>query len=367
MAHTRILQIVDSLTLGGTESVAVNLANDISEIKGFQAFFVCTREEGPLVKRLKPSVKYLFLDKKRQMDFGAMLKLHRFIKANKIDIIHAHSTSFFYPVLLKFLHRYKLVWHDHYGMEIKPDGKRSYPYIGFSRFMDFAISVNDKLLKNNIEHLHVPKSKQTYLPNYSVYLPTAGSLAPVLKGEKQFRIVCLANLRPQKDHKTLLEAFSIVKQRFPLATLYCLGITLGDSWEQEVRELVLKLSLEDSVVFTGSVENPFLYLEKAAVAVLSSESEGLPLSLIEYGLASLPVVCTNVGQCAELLEKGKNGMLVPAKDAMALANAIGRIFENEDLGRSLSSHFNSFIRNSYGKEAILQRLVDIYLNTKNTR
>ena len=364
MAHTRILQIVDSLTIGGTESVAVNLANDISGLPGFEAFLVCTRDEGALVKRIKPSVKYLFLDKKHQLDAKAILKLHRFIGRHKIDIVHAHSTSFFYPVLLKLFHRYKLVWHDHYGMEIKADGKRSYPYIAFSRFMDFAISVNEKLLANNIEHLHVAAGQQTYLPNYSVYIPTNSSGDTVLKGTKEFRIVCLANLRPQKDHATLINAFNLIKKRFPLATLYCIGIALGDAYESDIRQLVAQLDLEKDIFFTGSVENPFVYLENAAVAVLSSKSEGLPLSLIEYGLASLPVVCTNVGQCAELLQNGKNGILVASQNETALADGIMRFFDDKVLGERLSSDFNSFIRNSYSKEAILQRLIDIYRNTK---
>jgi glycosyltransferase involved in cell wall biosynthesis len=360
MEPIRVLQIVDSLNIGGAESVALNLANDLNDEPGYQSFLVCTREEGPLNERIRPGVGYLFLSKKRQLDVAAILKLHRFIRQHKIDIVHAHSTSFYYPALLKILHRYKLVWHDHYGMEIKPDGKRWYPYIPFSRAFNFAISVNENLLASNKMHLHVKANKQDYLPNYSVSLATGNTEKLDLTGNDAYRIVCLANLRPQKDHQNLLHAFKVVKSQLPQATLYCLGICSGDEYEKEIRKLIISLELTDSVVLTGGVSNPFLYLERSAVAVLSSLSEGLPLSLIEYGLAGLPVVCTNVGQCADLLKGGENGILVPASNAAELGKAIIKLFTIAGLKEKLAASFNSFIRNHYSKQAILQKLKIIY-------
>ena len=360
MEPIRVLQIVDNLTLGGTESVALNLANDLNDEPGFQSFLVCTREEGPLNERIKPGVTYLFLGKKRQLDIAAIWKLHKFIRRNRINIVHAHSTSFYYPALLKVLHRFKLVWHDHYGLDIKPDGKRHYPYIPFSRAFNFAICVNETLLASNKKHLHVKAEKQDYLPNYSVTLSTNNSAALSLTGSDAFRIVCLANLRPQKDHKTLIEAFKIVKEQVPQSTLYCIGICTGDEYEKDIRQLIKNLNLEVSVVLTGGVNNPFLYLERSAVGVLSSQSEGLPLSLIEYGLAGLPVVCTSVGQCPDLLRGGENGILVPPGDSVALGNAIVSFFKTEGLKERLAFNFNFFIRNHYSKQAILQKLKIIY-------
>jgi len=360
MEPIRVLQIVDNLTLGGTESVALNLANDLAEEPGFKSFLVCTRELGPLQDRIKPGVVFLFLAKKRQLDVAAILKLHRFIGANRINIVHAHSTSFYYPALLKIFHGFKLVWHDHYGLETKPDGKRSYPYIPFSRAFNFAISVNQILLDSNKKHLFVKDMMQTYLPNYSVSLGTDDSLPLSLIGSDANRIVCLANLRPQKDHKNLIAAFKLVKEQIPEATLYCVGVCTGDEYEIEVRQLIKLMGLENSVVLTGGVNNPFLYLKRSAIGVLSSKSEGLPLSLIEYGLAGLPVVCTNVGQCGELLKDKENGILVPSENATELGNAMIALLTMPALKEKLAKGFHSFIRNHYTKQAILQKLKIIY-------
>jgi glycosyltransferase involved in cell wall biosynthesis len=360
MEPLRVLQIVDSLTIGGAESVALNLANDISSLPGYKAFLVCTREEGPLKERIDNKVSYLFLNKKKTLDLAAIKKLHQFIVANKIQIIHAHSTSFLYPVLLKLFCNYKIVWHDHYGLEIGPNGKRIYKYIPFSRLFNYAISVNEKLLASNIKYLHLSSVKQAYIPNYSVAQSADAANELKLIGVDSHRIVCLANLRPQKDHENLLHAFKIIHKNEPLATLYCLGICMGDAYEHKIRSLIESLGLSNVVVLTGGVANPFIYLKRAAVGVLSSKSEGLPLSLIEYGLAGLPVVCTNVGQCADLLDNGNNGLLVPAGDSNELAAAVLKYFNNENLKLHLLSKLRSFIRNNYSKEAILQKIDSIY-------
>ena len=167
-----------------------------------------------------------------------------------------------------------------------------------------------------------------------------------------------------KDHINLLQAFKLVKDQLPEATLYCVGICNGDDCEKDIRQLIIHLNLSDSVVLTGGVSNPFLYLEKSAIGVLSSASEGLPLSLIEYGLAGLPVVCTEVGQCADLLKNGENGLLVPAANAAALGTAMVRLLKDNGLKATYAANFNSFIRNHYSKQAILQKLKTIYTSLR---
>jgi glycosyltransferase involved in cell wall biosynthesis len=358
MQTIRVAQIVDSLLPGGTESVAVNLANDLAEESCFLSYLICSRGEGELKQRIKPGVTYLSLNKKRSLDLPALWRLLQFIRKHKINIIHAHSTSFFFPVLIKRLCSFKLVWHDHYGLDVPVSGKRIYPYIFFSHFFDYAISVNERLLNSNRKHLHIGPQQQSYLPNYSVSLPV--SELPEMKGLQAERLICLANLRPQKDHLTLLTALRLIKDVYPSVTLYCVGIGEADAYETEVRQLTKDLELDDNVVFTGSVSNPFSYLQQCSIGVLSSSSEGLPLSLIEYGLAGLSVVCTRVGQCAELLQDGKNGLLVEPQNAVALAEACIQLLKDENLKRQLAVNFTAFVRNHYSKQAILHRLISIY-------
>ena len=111
----RILQIIDSLEAGGAERMAVNYANALAEKIDFSGL-VSTRKEGALLDQINSNVSYMCLNKKGTFDLKALFVLRKFVVENKIEIIHAHSTSFFIAFLLKLLYpSLKLIWHDHYG------------------------------------------------------------------------------------------------------------------------------------------------------------------------------------------------------------------------------------------------------------
>ena len=96
----RIVQLIDSLEAGGAERMAVNYANALSESIVFSGL-VTTRKEGALKKQIGEKVSYLFLDKKRTLDIKAIFKLRKYISSNQVQIIQAHSSSFFLAVLVK--------------------------------------------------------------------------------------------------------------------------------------------------------------------------------------------------------------------------------------------------------------------------
>ena len=89
----RVLQLIDSLEVGGAERVAVNIANALST-QIDQSFLCATRKEGLLKEKALPSVNYLFLNKKRTLDYKATTTLLKYIKTNSINLIHAHTSSF---------------------------------------------------------------------------------------------------------------------------------------------------------------------------------------------------------------------------------------------------------------------------------
>ena len=105
----KVLQIIDSLHPGGAEKMAVNLFNGLNNNKDVESFLCVTREEGLLKDEIVDFSKYLFLNRKKLLDFRALRSLHLFIKSNKINVVHAHSTSYFFAFLLKFFLNKKIV------------------------------------------------------------------------------------------------------------------------------------------------------------------------------------------------------------------------------------------------------------------
>jgi glycosyltransferase involved in cell wall biosynthesis len=137
-------------------------------------------------------------------------------------------------------------------------------------------------------------------------------------------ILGVGRLTRQKDFQTLIRAFEIVRrERFVRLVI------LGEGEERPQLETMIKeLGLEEDVALPGFVTNPYAYMARAAVFVLSSAWEGLPTVLIEALACGCPVVSTDCPSGpAEILKNGKYGLLVPVGDTFALGKAITKTLE----------------------------------------
>lgn len=140
-------------------------------------------------------------------------------------------------------------------------------------------------------------------------------------------IGAILRIAPIKDVKTMIYAFAGVKERVPNARLFIAGPEDDLQYAKECYDLVERLGIQD-IVFTGSI-NVIEYMEKFDFTVLSSISEGMPLSVLESFAAERPCVTTDVGNCKELLSKvaedddfGSAGICVPPMDIQELTNAL---------------------------------------------
>ncbi len=132
-------------------------------------------------------------------------------------------------------------------------------------------------------------------------------------------LLAAGRLRPQKDFSTLLRALKIVRQNHDVRLMI-----LGEGEERpRLEDLVKELRLEACVSLPGIVRNPYAYMARADLFVLSSAWEALPTVLIEALAVGLPVVATDcVSGPREILRDGRYGALVPVGDVAALAEAV---------------------------------------------
>jgi glycosyltransferase involved in cell wall biosynthesis len=112
---------------------------------------------------------------------------------------------------------------------------------------------------------------------------------------------------------------------------------LGEGEERpKLEALVRELRLEEDVALPGFVENPYKYMKRAAVFVLSSRWEGFGMVLVEAMALGTPVIATDCPSGpAEILEDGRWGRLVPVGDVHRLAEAILRVLKEEKIGTSV--------------------------------
>jgi len=340
----------------------VNIANALSQ-RGAKSFLCATRDGGPLEKELNGEVVLLKLERKSTFDISAVFRLRRFISDNQISIIHAHSSSLFIAAIMKILSPgVKLVWHDHYGNQ-QATVRNPLPYRLALRVATSVIAVNRILKDWIVEVCWVSGDRVRYIPNFAVLNESrnvSASLSLVLPGIKGHRVVAVANLRRQKDHLTLVSAFSHVVTRDADAHLLLIGDTPDKELLEEVRELIKQENLERNVSILGSREDVGAILAQCDIGVISSVSEGLPLALLEYGFAGLAVVSTDVGQCHEVLADGEMGRVVPSGDAEKLGEAITGLLESPDLRKELGRKFQNHVQMNYSEDAFMKALVEVY-------
>ena len=136
---------------------------------------------------------------------------------------------------------------------------------------------------------------------------------------------------------------------------------VGDGPERARLEAeIRRLGLEGAVVLAGDRDDVAAMLARADVFVLSSTSEGLPLSILEAMAAGLPVVASSVGGVPEAVEDGETGLLVPPRDPVRLAAALERLLVDPALRRRLGSNGRERVRQHFGLEAFQQAHVAVY-------
>lgn len=351
----RIVQIIDSLEVGGAEKMAINYANALSKRVDFSGL-VATRAEGHLKSQLDDSVDYLFLKKTKTLDFAAAFRLKKYCKMNKVDFLQPHSSSYFIALLVKIIYpKIQIIWHDHNGLSEFISTQKSLVLKIASFFFKGIIVVNFKL--KNWAEKELNCKKVVYLPNFTNEVSTVKA-ETILKGTQGKRILCLANLRDQKNHFLLLNVAEKLKETQPDWTFHLVGKDFEDEYSKQISELIQNKGLEQTVFIYGSKNDVVPIINQCDIAILTSKSEGLPVALIEYGLFKKPVVTTNVGEIPLIIKNGLNGFIVGVNEQDAFCESLSKLIEDEALRTQLGNALHQTIVENHSEEGVMTN----YLN-----
>ena len=355
--NIRIIQLIDSLETGGAERMAVNYANTLSDKIAFSGL-VATREEGLLKECIVAKVDYLFLDRNKILDIKALIKFRKYLKKNKVQFIQAHSSSYFFGVLLKLIMpKVNIIWHDHYGFRYKRSFFSNLPLIICSFFFDRIIVVNHNLKEFAEKKLFA--SKVTYLPNFTL---SSSQLKKrfLLNGFSGKRILCLANLRPEKNHFLLLDVAKKISEIYPDWTFHLVGKNFENAYSNQIIETINRYNLQNFVYLYGAVQDTIDIIEQVEIVVLTSDSEGLPVSLLEAGFAGKPVVATAVGEIPNFLSDDF-GYLVPPKNCDVFCEKLKQLIENRELRNNKGIAFQIELKKQFDHRIIIDNFLAFIL------
>ncbi len=331
ISHQKIAFFVPSMRGGGAERVMLNLARGFAG-EGFDVDLVLTKAEGPYMALIPPEVNVVDLNSHRVL--ACLPNLVRYLRKQRPQVML--STMLHTNIIALLARRLacvplRVVLREAMELSEILDSKNFFRKILTVVFVRLAYASAD----GNIAVSHaVARDYETRLrwPLGRMQVAINAVVTPELMAESQepvehpwFQageppvILSAGRLAEEKDYPTLIKAFSLVHQHCPTRL-----VILGEGKERPALEsLISDLGLEKEVLLPGFVENPFKYMARARVFVLSSLFEGLPGTLIQAMAVGTPVVATNCkGGVNEILEDGKYGDIVPVGDEKKMADAI---------------------------------------------
>jgi glycosyltransferase involved in cell wall biosynthesis len=368
-----VCQLLHGLWVGGAEVLAARLARRNRDRCRY--VFACLDDLGTLGRQLREEgFPVEVLERRPGLDWRCTLRLARFLRRHRVDLVHAHQyTPFFYGMTARLLYRRPGVLFMEHGRH-QPDYPRPKRILanrvlltGRDRVVGVGEAVRQALIHN--EGLAPDRVSVIYngidVPAFAGASAQREAVRRELGIEEEaFVIIQVARLDYLKDHATAVRTLAGVVAQHPNALL----VLVGEGPElAKIQAVIAELRLESRVRLLGLRHDIPRLLGAADVFLLTSISEGIPVTIIEAMAAGLPVVSTDVGGVAEVVEEGLTGFLAPAGDHAALAERLLRLAAYPELRRRLGTAGRERARDHFSESSMHAAFLRLYQEMLATR
>ncbi len=365
MKRFTILHTIETVGPGGAETVVLDLASRL-ESSRFRSIVLLPREDWLSRNLRERNVPTFFVNSKAWYDFQLPRGMARLIRKEKVDLIHSHLPGQnFYSCVVGRLTGTKTVATYHGALELAlSQGLRGAIQLGTVRRSADAVVVVCDFMAKMLQDIKFPARKLVRIYNgiqverYEV--PSDGRLRNELGLRNGTKIVgTVANLRQTKGYEFFVQAASRVLAVAP-DTMF---VAIGDINQQIAKplfEAIARLGIQDRFRFLGFRKDVPELLNELDVFTLASVSEGFPLVALEAMAASRPMVVTRSGGPQEIIDDGRNGLLVPPGNADALAAKICELLQNPERARQLAQSARAKVGNTFSIEKMISEYEHLY-------
>jgi len=357
----RVMQILPRMRVGGVERGVYDLAKFF---KGKDITTIIVSGGGQLASELEAEgIKHYTLPVYRKSPLGLLLipKLRKIIEDEKIDIIHARSRvpgwiSFFASrsSLAHFITTAHGIYKNRLFSEVMGWGK-------------FVIAPSRVVARHMRDKFGVPEDKISII---SRWVDLGKFNFTEYKSRKNSNyIVSIGRISPTKGFEHLIKGFKKVVRFNPYLKLKIVGSAdkSKQRYLEHLKTLVNRFSLNYNVEFVGFTQNVEGILARARILVAPSViEESFGRVVIEAFACGVPVVAAAVGGFKEIIEDGKNGLLVEPGDSSAISEGILRILEDSNFAEKIVRQAREGVERKYTMEECLLKTEEVYKKTAET-
>lgn len=351
MTPIKLTTLLDAFTMGGAEHMIYEHIKNI-DTQHFDLNVLCymQKQNTLLAERVEKQVPVTYLNQGGHITLKTIWRVVRAIQDSKPDIVHAHMGGAAFGAIWSILFGKPLVITIH-----------AKPGEGFNKRIETLVRIaltskRTKLVAVSAENEQLVKSY--YHINSAQCVCVNNGIDIKRFGRKEHEFFTLINVARQDDNKNqamLLRCFA----KFHKSAAETKLLLLGDGPNHEnLKDLAKELGICDAVTFTGNVANTEDYYAVSDLYVQTSFREAMPLSVLEAMAAGLPVVSTNVGGLADVVQD--NGILVLAGDEEALYQAITKCYQSSPEEKKIMGKASLRIVQDYSAESMAKQYEKIY-------
>jgi len=358
VACMKIAHVVDSMEIGGAETLVSQMCR-LQREQGHDPCVYAVLTLGPLGERMRAEGFAVQANVGRHWSDSARNFFNVF-KESKPDVVHLHNpTPTVYAAISARMAGVPNIVSTRHSLVAPPRRLLTeLKYAVAATCCDWVVGICDATTVN-LKSMHcVPARKIVRVYN---------GANPVLRVAKEqwppksgFTLLYAGRLEPVKNHALLLNAFRVALQSMPGLRLWMVG---DGSERKKMESLATELGLSSQITFWGLQLDVAPFFSAADAFIMSSTSEGLPVSLLQAFSVGLPAIVTDVGGMAEVVRLARAGVTVPISDPDAMAAAILRMASNNEEREQYAANAKEAFALHFTLQAMVDSYMDLYRNT----
>jgi len=358
----KIAHVVDSMEVGGVETLVSQMCR-LQREQGHNPAVYVVGALGALGEKLRGDGFVVQPDMARNL-VDATRNFFRVFKESRPDVVHLHNpTPTVYAAFAARMAGVASVVSTRHSLVAPPHRLAvELRYAVAATCCDWVAGICDATT-SNLKNIHtIPMRKIVRVYNGTVALQrTAREQCPSKNG---FTLVYVGRLAPVKNHGLLLSAFRTAHSAIPGLQLWM----VGDGIERpRLEALATDLGIAESVTFWGQQFDVAPFFSASDTFIMSSKSEGLPISLLQGFSLGLPAIVTDIGGMAEVVRLANAGITVSATDPAEMAAAILRLAGSEKERKQFSMNAEESFLARFTLEATFEAYSNLYRCSRRSR